>query len=252
MDDFNDALSVPGMEVVGLQEIDWDIKPHHLPKCWKSYQPESNTAKKDPIVWNADRLHMIDHGSLKVLDSIREGEKITPRRHVNWVVFKQFIWLNFHLNADVEGRPGQPKNNKRPQGNYLMLNKIIELADTLQETYNLPVFISADMNVDFGADRRVRHTLFPYFNLTKAGFKCCWEGRREESTRRKNPIKGRTIDQVWVRGSKNHKVKFRNAWTPNRWSKGDRVESDHLAVVVTAVIRRRIAPWLFNKRGQRV
>lgn len=248
-DDFEDALSISGLDVIGLQEIDWEIKDSNLLSGWKYYQPDVNAARKDPILWYGQYAR--DHGSIKVLDPVLKDETTTPTRYANWVVFEDFIWINFHLNADVEGRPGVPKpKSPRPMANFLMLKRIIDLADYLQEQYRVPVFLSADMNVDFGADRRVRHMIFPYATLTRAGFKCCWEGRVEESTRTGKP-RGRTIDQIWARGSKTYKVRFLDAWTPNRWRAGDPVESDHLAVVAKVAIRKRVAPWLYTVLGKR-
>lgn len=250
LDDFNDLLVIDEISVAGLQEIVWEVEAQLHNTLWQVHQPGGNAARKDPIIWKGHKA--IARGHILLHEPVEHGGKKAPARYAAWVVFEDFIWVNFHLNADVEQPAGHPKEGSpRPRSNFVMIRKVIGLCDTLQVEYNLPVFISADMNVDFEADRRVKHRFFPYVNLKKAGFKPCWEGRKVESTRRKKPIRGRSIDQVWARGSKTHRVVFLNCWTPNRWSKGDPVESDHLAVIVVAKIKKRIFPWLFNRRGQR-
>lgn len=237
-------LKIKRLDVVGLQEIDWTIEAHDLPAGWDAHQMPRRWHGKDPIVWDR-RIGEVAVGGEEIVDSVREGGRITPRRGVTWVVFRDFIVVNLHLNADVEARPGHPKSNDRPQANYEAMMKTVAIADLLQERYDKPLLITGDFNVDYGADKRVQHPLFPYVNLTRAGFRCCWDGFKEQSTRRRHPIKGRTIDHVWARGTKTHKVKFRRTHTPNEWASGRRIASDHLPVIVDLdIVRKRYTAWV--------
>lgn len=235
--DFRQLLKTEGLDVAGLQEIDWTIDAE-LPKVWKRHQSESNWARKDPIVWNADSVTMVEIGEEQIADPVPEGDKITPKRGATWVAFEEFIHINFHLNADVEGKPGHPKDNDRPEENYQAIRKVIDLADELQAEHKRPVVLSADFNVDYSADKKVKHRLFPYVNLTRAKFVCCWEDDVEESTRTANPRTGRTIDHLWVRGTDTHTAKFKRTRTPNQWPTGP-IGSDHLPVITDLVIKKR-------------
>lgn len=253
LDDFGDLLSQPGLDIAGLQEIDWDIEASGaLPDGWTVHQTLTpGAARKDPIV-HRTRYRAVDSGCEQLHAAIYHDGGVAPARYASWRSFEDFHWINLHLNADVEDRPGHPKQDSpRPEANHAMMRRVIALANRLQRKHSVPVFVSGDFNVDYVADRRVRNPLFPYVTMTGAGFVCCWEGREAESTRTNKPRNGRCIDYIWARGSKTHRVKWTLAYTPNRWGRGDRVESDHLAVIAHAVIRPRIKPWLFNLLGKR-
>lgn len=248
MKDLNALLSVEGLDAVGLQEIDWAITPEALPASWDFHQAPAQWSRKDPVIWDSSTLRQVAVGHEEVADPVGEGNRNTPRRAAAWVVFDgAFIHLNLHFNADLEGRPGHPKpDSRRPEENYQTIRKVLGIADRLQAEYDLPIVVTADFNVDFGADRRVQHRWFPYVNFTRAGFVCCWEGFREESTRRRQPVKGRTIDQMWARGTRRAKVKFRRTHTPNRWGPGNPVSSDHLPVIADLVIAQG---WVERVKG---
>lgn len=244
LEDLRDLLATPDLDVAGLQEIVWDLDDN-LPEGWGFWQPDDNAARKDPLLWREDLWTSLDLGSRLVGERVEENGTSAPARYVNWVVLRHrptdlvVAVANIHPNAGVED-DGHPEPLLRTREHTDTVTGAIAVLDEISATRHCPTILVGDFNVDYGADKRVRHPRFPYSLLTSAGFKCVWE-LGEQSTRTGRPHVGRTIDHVWARGSATTEVAFTNVQTPSRWgswAKGD-VESDHLPVIVDLSITDR-------------
>ena len=245
--DLRDLLATPDLDVAGLQEIAWDLGGH-LPEGWDVWQPVDSAARKDPLVWRADRWTRLDAGSRLVGERVEEDDgRSVPARYVNWVVLRRLptglvlAVANIHPNAGVEAE-GRPEPLARTREHTDTVTGAIAVLEEVATALDCPTFLVGDLNVDYGDDKHVRDPRFPYSLLTSAGFACVWE-LGEQSTRRSLPVVGRTIDQVWARGTATTEVVFTAVQTPTRWgswAKGD-VESDHLPVIADVDLRRAAA-----------
>lgn len=248
LEDLRDLLATPGLDVAGLQEIVWELDGH-LPEGWDFWQPDDPAARKDPLVWRRDLWVRLDAGSRLVGERVEDDRGTAPARYVNWVVLEHLptdlvvAIANIHPNAGVEenGRPKQPLLRTREHTDTV--TGAIAVLDEISATWECPSILVGDFNVDYGDDKSVRDPRFPYSLLTSAGFECVWE-LGEQSTRSGIPVVGRTIDQVWARGTPDVDVTFTAVRTPTHWgswAKGD-VESDHLPVLADLDLRVAARP----------
>ena len=247
LEDLRDLLATPDLDVAGLQEIAWSLAGN-LPEGWDSWQPDDSAARKDPLLWRADRWARLDVGSRLVGERVEEDDgRSVPARYVNWVVLRHLpsdlvvAVANIHPNAGVE-TDGRPEPLARTREHTDTVAGAIAVLDEVATARDCPTILVGDLNVDYGDDKSVRDPRFPYSLLTSAGFTCVWE-LGEQSTRRDLPVVGRTIDHVWARGTVTTQVVFTAVQTPSRWgswAKGD-VESDHLPVIVDVDLRPRVA-----------
>lgn len=203
------ALLRTNADVFALQEVrsSWRRKILSELPGWDVYQPEGKRAQVDPIIWRKSRFLLLDKGSERVArGSVLAGwGGSVPPRYANWVRLydrvtgSKVVVVSTHLHASIE-RKGKPRRLRRTRQAYGHIRALRRFAAGVCDCDE--VFIAGDFNIDWDADRRVRHRKFPFRVLYKGGHPHlvpCWAWSRAKGGT--HGRKGRKIDYVWHRRS---------------------------------------------------
>jgi hypothetical protein len=242
------------VDVLGLQEMGSPSRANLVDwlaggDTWNAYHPQDAASGESAIVWRQDVFEKVDEGwYLLSTKGDNPGPSRRPTKAVVWVKLRHkragraFVFQSLHLLAHTEGhtnwhagpyRAGHPSSD--PNLNQSMtatFNGIAEVKTRMREWgRNVPVFTVGDFNIDFFADRRVRHPRFPYAQFRSIDTFCNFDllnHRPRFGTHGK-----RYIDLLWVTRPIHHLVKVVDHWILTGFA------SDHKPLLVKVLFKTK-------------
>lgn len=222
-------LHTTPVDLVGLQEVHGPGRTAALAAQdgWGVWRPgQVGPQQQTPVLWRDSMYEYVGAGTEKYAS----GGLTLPDRWANWVELvhkpsqRTVFLLNSHAHPHIE-RNGRPTNLPRTTEAFKHFDNIVKTARYLGTQGE--VFVTGDFNVDYRADRRVRHPQFPYVTLGNAHLVPCWRWTNTlpTGTHKKG---NRIIDYVAHRRSNNVGTVHTKALTDYR--------SDHRPILATYTI----------------
>lgn len=161
-------------DLIGLQEVRHRRRILEGLHGWGVWMPAHHEAAQNAILYRRSSIRLHGAGTRKMID----GAVDYPERWASWIEAehrpsgKRIVHINTHCTSHID-KGGHPRHLPRVKDNTQHLERLVNLYRQLAP--HGATFITADWNVDYRRDRRVRDPRFPYVQLTSHGLRCTYE-----------------------------------------------------------------------------